>query len=161
MLFRRASKKFLKQIQDNKSKNITTCGIAASPSATTDSLQPWPCPEDRSLILQKEAPGLKDMVYLSPLTEEQITGPEPQSQPQMTSLQAQEGALGPQPSSEGRVRATFLQRKKMAVMAMESLEMDEAGQSASDHQTQHYYNRVGCYRNSWETLVPFQSISPS
>lgn len=128
MLFRRASKKSLNEIH-NKTQDKTT----------PESLQPQPFLGDKK-VQKRTKPGQKEVIYLSRLAEEPGAGPEPQDQPQITSLKAQEGASWP--SSEGHpvTADTFLQRKKIPGTVSEfEFEMDEASQTATatDHQRQH------------------------
>lgn len=130
LLFRRASKKSLNQIHNNKTQDITT----------PESLQPQPFLGDKKVQKRGQKPGQKEVIYLSRLAEEPGAGPEPQDQPQITSLKAQEGA--PWPSSKGHpvTADTFLRRKKIPGTVLEfEFEMDEASETATatDHQRQH------------------------
>lgn len=113
MLFRRASKKSLNQIHNNKPKDITRPAATSPLCAAPELPQPLPSLGDKKVLLKKAKPGLKEMIYLSPLAEEQG---------------AHEEALRSWSSSEGHpvTANTFFQRKKIPGMVTESFEMDEA-----------------------------------
>lgn len=137
MLFRRASKKSLSQIHNNKTQDQST-PAATSPLCTTpELLQPPPSLGDKIVPLKRVKPGL-ETVCLSPLAEEQGAGPDPQ--PDVASLASQEGALRPWPLREcPPLTANTLQRKKSPGQARESFEMEEASRTATVtvHQKQH------------------------
>ncbi|XP_051266186.1 serine-rich adhesin for platelets isoform X2 [Dicentrarchus labrax] len=118
MLFRRASKKSLSQIHNNKTHD---------PGATPESLQSPLSLGDKKFPLKRVKPGLQEIVCLSPLAEEQGAGPDPQSKSDVASLIAKEGAHRPWPLKEGHpvTTSTFSQRKKSPGKARESFEMEE------------------------------------
>ncbi|XP_028289393.1 uncharacterized protein itprid1 isoform X2 [Parambassis ranga] len=107
MLFRRASKKSLNRKHHQH----------VNPPAAPDSLQPTLSLTDKN--------GPLDTECLSPVAEEQGTGPE-QSMPYFTSLITQEGALRSGPLKEIYQPAnSFSQRKKSLGQAKESFEIEE------------------------------------
>ncbi|KAF3836487.1 hypothetical protein F7725_029045 [Dissostichus mawsoni] len=72
MLFRRASKKSLSQIHNQKSQDLTT--PAADPP---EAMQPPSSLGDKKSALKRSKPVLLETVCLSPLAEEQGPGPDP------------------------------------------------------------------------------------
>ncbi|XP_039983198.1 protein TESPA1 isoform X2 [Xiphias gladius] len=127
MLFRRASKKLFSQIHSHKTQDLTTPTAICSSCAAIESLQPPPSLGDKKFPLKRSKPGLLETVCLSPLAEEQGTGPDPQPQPQVVSFIGRDGALRPWPLREGHplTANTFLQKKKSPGQASESFEMEE------------------------------------
>lgn len=119
MLFRRASKKSLSQIHNQKSQDLTT--PAADPP---EAMQPPSSLGDKKSALKRAKPGLLETVFLSPLAEEQGPGPDPN----MAAFTVQGGALRHGPLTEGQPRppAKVLLRKRSTGPARESFEMEEA-----------------------------------
>ena len=125
MLFRRASKKSLCQIHNQKTQDPTTPAATSSPCAAPESLFPAFSLGDKKVPLKRGKPGLLEMVCLSPLAEEQGAGPDPQPQLNVAPLIDQDRALGGHPLTAN----TFLVRKKCPGQAKESFEMEEASQT--------------------------------
>ncbi|XP_059183292.1 protein ITPRID1 [Centropristis striata] len=127
-LFRRASKKSLSQIHNAKTQDLAT---------PAPSLQTPLSLGDTKVHVKKAKPGLLETVCLSPLAEEQGTGPDLLS----SSLVAQEGAARPWPQKEGHplTANAFLLRKRSPGQARESFEMEEASLTAAVHQRQHQH----------------------
>ncbi|XP_050922597.1 uncharacterized protein itprid1 isoform X6 [Lates calcarifer] len=127
MLFRRASKKSLSQVHNYKSQDLTTPNATSSPCAASESSQPPPYLGDKKIPLKRFKPGLLETACLSPLAEEQGTGPEPQSQPHMVFFTGQEGPLRSGPLREGHplTANASAERKKSPGQASESFEMEE------------------------------------
>lgn len=130
MLFRRASKKSLSQIHNQKALDLGTPDVPSS-HAAPESLQTPPSLGDKKVPLKRLKPGHLETVSLSPLAEELGGGPEPQPQSHVVSFMTQEGALRPGALREGHLltATSFFQRKKSAWQAKESFEMEEASQS--------------------------------
>ncbi|XP_033964154.1 uncharacterized protein itprid1 isoform X4 [Pseudochaenichthys georgianus] len=118
MLFRRASKKSLSQIHNQKSQDLTP--PAADPP---EAMQPPSSLGDKKSALKRAKPGLLETVFLSPLAEEQGPGPDPN----MAAFTVQGGALRHGPLTEGQPRppAKVLLRKRSTGPARESFEMEE------------------------------------
>ncbi|XP_034005574.1 uncharacterized protein itprid1 isoform X1 [Trematomus bernacchii] len=118
MLFRRASKKSLSQIHNQKSQDLTT--PAADPP---EAMQPPSSLGDKKSALKRAKPGHPEAVCLSPLAEEQGPGPDPN----IAAFTVQEGALRHGPLTEGQPRppANVLLRKRSTGPARESFEMEE------------------------------------
>ena len=118
MLFRRASKKSLAQIHNQKSQDLTT--PAADPP---EAMQPPSSLGDKKSVLKRAKPA-PETVCLSPLAEEQGPGPDPN----MAAFTVQEGALRHGPLTEGQPRppVNVLLRKRSTGRARESFEMEEA-----------------------------------
>nr|XP_020465875.1 sperm-specific antigen 2-like [Monopterus albus] len=116
MLFRRASKKSLSQMHSHKTQE-----------PTPELLHPPPGFGDQKIPLKRLRTGLLETVCLSPLAEEQLDGPVPQTQPQLVSFIAQEGALRPEALKECDPLTvnTFLEKKTGPGQATESFEMEE------------------------------------
>ncbi|KAI3355024.1 hypothetical protein L3Q82_017848, partial [Scortum barcoo] len=126
MLFRRASKKSLSHVHNYNTQDLTTPPVTSPPCDAPEKLQPPSILGDKKVPLNRVRPGLRES--MCPLAEEQGVGPDPQSQPQVVSLIAQEAALRPWPLREGHPMkvSTFLHRKKNPGQARESFEMEEA-----------------------------------
>ncbi|KAK1885456.1 Protein ITPRID1 [Dissostichus eleginoides] len=118
MLFRRASKKSLSQIHNQKSQDLTT--PAADPP---EAMQPPSSLGDKKSALKRAKPGLLETVCLSPLAEEQGPGPDPN----VAAFTVQGGGLRHGPLTEGQPRppANVLLRKRSPGPARESFEMEE------------------------------------
>lgn len=131
MLFRRASKKSLSQIHNQKAQDLRSTDVPFCPCAAPESLQTPPGLADKKVPLKRLKPGHLETVSLSPLAEELGAGPDPQSQSHMLSYLAQEGALRPGAMREGHplTAMSIFQRKKSPCQAKESFEMEEASQS--------------------------------
>ncbi|XP_026219686.1 serine-rich adhesin for platelets isoform X2 [Anabas testudineus] len=127
MLFRRASKKSLSQIHNQKAQDLRSTDVPFSPCAAPESLQTPPGLADKKVPLKRLKPGHLETVSLSPLAEELGAGPDPQSQSHMLSYLAQEGALRPGAMREGHplTAMSIFQRKKSPCQAKESFEMEE------------------------------------
>ncbi|XP_071341879.1 uncharacterized protein itprid1 [Trachinotus anak] len=127
MLFRRASKKSLSQIHNQKTQDLTTPTPISSACAIPESLQPLPSLGDRKVPSKRPKPGLLETVGLSPLAEEQGAGADPQPQHHVTSHIGQEGALRSGSLKEGHplTATTFSQRKRSPGPTSESFEMEE------------------------------------
>ncbi|KAM6971601.1 uncharacterized protein itprid1 [Tautogolabrus adspersus] len=126
MLFRKASKKTLSHIKNKKKQDLTT-SHATSPLAAPESHYPPSSLADNRIPLKRVKTGFLETMCLSPLAEEQGTGPDAQSNPQVASLIAQDGALRSWSLREGRSLTgnPFLQRKKSPGQVRESFEMEE------------------------------------
>ncbi|XP_078018988.1 uncharacterized protein itprid1 isoform X2 [Epinephelus lanceolatus] len=129
MLFRRASKKSLSQIHNQKTPELTAPAATSCPCAAPESPQPPSSPGDKTVLLKRVKPGVPETVCLSPLAEEQGAGPDPQPQPNETPLIGQEEALRLRqcPLREGPpvTASTSLLRKRSPGLARESFEMEE------------------------------------
>lgn len=131
MLFRRASKKSLSQIHNQKAQDLSAADVPSSPCAAPESLQSPPSLAHKKVPLKRLRPGHLETVSLSLLAEELGAGPDPQSQSHVVSITAKEGALRPGSLREGHplTAMSILQRKKSPCQAKESFEMEEASQS--------------------------------
>ncbi|KAK9528055.1 hypothetical protein VZT92_014555 [Zoarces viviparus] len=127
ILFRRASKKSLSQIHKHKTQDLTTPAATYSPCTAPESLQPPFNLGDKKVPSKRVKPGLLETGCLSPLAEEKGAGPDPQPQPNVAPLVAQEGALSHRPLTEGHplTANTFLLKKKSIGQARESFEIEE------------------------------------
>ncbi|XP_062415048.1 uncharacterized protein itprid1 [Pungitius pungitius] len=128
LLFRRASKKSLSQIQmhNHKTPDLSTAAAASSSSAAPEALQPPFSLGDKDIPSKKLRPGLLETVCLSPLAEE--TGQDPQAEPNVAPVIAQEGALRHWALTGGGhplTPQTMLLRKKSPAQAGESFEIEE------------------------------------
>ncbi|XP_040022554.2 uncharacterized protein itprid1 [Gasterosteus aculeatus] len=121
LLFRRASKKSLSQLhtRNHKTQDLNT---AAATSAAPESLPPPFSPADKDIPSKKTRHGLLETVCLSPLAEETEAGPDPQAEPNVAPVMAQEGALGHWALTGGQ---TSLLGKKSPAQARESFEIEE------------------------------------
>ncbi|KAF3703431.1 Coiled-coil domain-containing protein 129 [Channa argus] len=127
MLFRRASKKSLSQMHNQKAQDQGTLSPTSPSCAPPVSLQTAPVPVDKKVALKRLKTGNLEAVSLSPLAEEHGAGSDPQVQAHMASFVAQEGALRPGALRESHplTATTFFQKKKGPWQPRESFEMEE------------------------------------
>ncbi|XP_036935808.1 protein ITPRID1 [Acanthopagrus latus] len=120
MLFRRASKKSLSRIHKNKTQDPLTPSSTSPTCASPESLQLPPTHGEKRVSL-----GLQEKVCLCPLAEEQGAGPDPQSQPLVASLAAQECTPQPRPLRGGHpVTAKTSSQRKKSVSQISSIETE-------------------------------------
>ncbi|KAK2859311.1 hypothetical protein Q5P01_003931 [Channa striata] len=127
MLFRRASKKSLSQIHNQKAQDLSTLSPTSPSCAEPESLQTAPILGDKKVPLKRLKTGHLETVCLGPLVEEHGAGSDPQYQAHVVSFSAQEGALRPGALKEGHpLTATIsFQKRKGPWQARESFEMEE------------------------------------
>lgn len=131
MLFRRASKKSLSQIHNQKAQDLSAADVTSPPCAAPESLQSPPSLLHKKVPSKRLRPGHLETVSLSPLAEELGAGPDSQVQSHVVSFAVQEGVLRPGALKEGHpfIAMSTLQRKKSPCPAKESFEMEEASES--------------------------------
>ncbi|XP_029385542.1 protein ITPRID1 [Echeneis naucrates] len=116
MLFKRASKKSLSQINNQKNQDVATTPSSYSPSALSESSQSPLHPGDKKIPSKRSKPELLETGVLSPRVEEQGTCPDLQLQPH---VMCQKGQDYPLPVT------TLSWRKKRTRQINESFEIEE------------------------------------
>ncbi|XP_060920362.1 protein ITPRID1 isoform X2 [Labrus mixtus] len=122
LIFRQASKKTLSHIKNKKTQDLTTSHVT-SPLAAPESHYPPSSLGDNRIPLKRVKTGFLET--MSPLAEEQGTGPDAQSHPQVAALIAQDGAFRSLKEGRPLTGNPFLQRKKSPGQVRESFEMEE------------------------------------